>query len=430
MIEEAQNLELDVLEQLRLLTNLETNQHKLLQIILLGQPELLDALERPELSQLAQRITARYHLSPLNEKEMADYVEHRLAIAGCRQPVFGRDLFARLYQLTRGIPRLVNVVCDRAMLGAYVQNKSRVDGKTLDIAAREVFGERSMGKRLPRSSLMSLSAVWGMAMLLVVVTAGILYAFRWQPAEQLVEQLVGQPLEQSLVEQSAVETKSTASPVEEKFPAGTGVSEHLKWPDDSGRLRSNSQAFQSLFRQWKLDYEPQSDGSPCFFAQIQGMACHRGQSNLEKLRALNRPVVLKLRNSHNQVCYATLIGLGRQVARIEIVGVEQTVSLDGIYKHWDGEFTLLWQQPAVYRKPIEPGDQGEDVYWLSQKMRQINNDSELNETPVYQDRLIEEIKQFQLNPGLISDGIVRVLTLVRLNNELGLEAPQLLIDKS
>ena len=85
LIEEAQNLDLDVLEQLRLLTNLETNQRKLLQIILLGQPEFLDVLERPELSQLAQRITARYHLKPLNYEEMLSYISHRLAVAGCRR---------------------------------------------------------------------------------------------------------------------------------------------------------------------------------------------------------------------------------------------------------------------------------------------------------------------------------------------------------
>ena len=148
LIEEAQNLELDVLEQLRLLTNLETNERKLLQIILLGQPEFLDVLDRPELSQLAQRITARYHLKPLNFDEMLSYVGHRLAVAGSRQPLFKKSALKKLYKISCGVPRVINVICDRALLGSYVQNKTQVDIGTLQNAAREVLGERVLDKLL------------------------------------------------------------------------------------------------------------------------------------------------------------------------------------------------------------------------------------------------------------------------------------------
>lgn len=142
IIEEAQNLSPEVLEQLRLLTNLETDRRKLLQIILLGQPELREILGRPELRQLSQRITARYHLGPLSKKEAGGYISHRLGIAGCRAQLFPPDVIKRIFRLSSGVPRVINVICDRALLGAFVEGKSAVDGLVLKRAAREVLGER------------------------------------------------------------------------------------------------------------------------------------------------------------------------------------------------------------------------------------------------------------------------------------------------
>ena len=139
IIDEAQNLSADVLEQLRLLTNLETNQRKLLQIILLGQPELAAMLARPELRQLAQRIIARYHLGPLGKQEVAAYVQHRLGVSGAQRQLFPLALMGPLYRLSGGIPRIINVLCDRALLGTYAQSKEKVDRATLKQAAREVF---------------------------------------------------------------------------------------------------------------------------------------------------------------------------------------------------------------------------------------------------------------------------------------------------
>ncbi len=140
IIDEAQNLHPDVLEQLRLLTNLETNTRKLLQIILIGQPELQDMLRRPELRQVAQRVVARYHLTHLTRLEVADYVSHRLRIAGAQLPLIPYALVGSLYRLTGGVPRLINLVCDRALLGAYTQGKMQVTRKILRKAAREVSG--------------------------------------------------------------------------------------------------------------------------------------------------------------------------------------------------------------------------------------------------------------------------------------------------
>jgi len=141
IIDEAQNLTNEVLELVRLLTNLETHRRKLLQIILLGQPELRDRLARPELRQLAQRIVARYHLDPLSRTELAAYVAHRLAVAGAVRPLFTAAALRKLWRASRGIPRIVNVLCDRALLGAFAEQRDCVDRSTLVRAAREVAGK-------------------------------------------------------------------------------------------------------------------------------------------------------------------------------------------------------------------------------------------------------------------------------------------------
>ncbi|HTY48611.1 MAG TPA: AAA family ATPase, partial [Steroidobacteraceae bacterium] len=138
--DEAQNLAPEVLEQVRLLTNLETNTRKLLQIILIGQPELRDVLARNELRQLAQRITGRYHLCPLAAAESAAYVRHRLRVAGATADIFSSGALKEAHRLSGGVPRLINVLCDRALLGAYSLDRHRVTRAFVRRAAAEVFG--------------------------------------------------------------------------------------------------------------------------------------------------------------------------------------------------------------------------------------------------------------------------------------------------
>ncbi|MCW5650727.1 MAG: AAA family ATPase [Ramlibacter sp.] len=141
IIDEAQNLSADVLEQLRLLTNLETNERKLLQIVLIGQPELRSLLARPDLEQLAQRVIARFHLDALSETETTQYITHRLAVAGHAGALpFDARALRRVYQLTRGVPRRINLLCGRALLGAYAEQRGQVNRRVVDKAAAEVFG--------------------------------------------------------------------------------------------------------------------------------------------------------------------------------------------------------------------------------------------------------------------------------------------------
>ena len=171
IIDEAQNLSLSVLEQLRLLTNLETSERKLLQIILIGQPELRDMLARPELEQLAQRVIARYHLDALSARETGAYVSHRLAVAGLLGTTpFPPRLTRLIHQITRGVPRRINLLCDRALLGAYALGVRQVDRKILRAAAAEVFGAEA-GARPYRP--------YAIAGVLALLAGGALLASGW-----------------------------------------------------------------------------------------------------------------------------------------------------------------------------------------------------------------------------------------------------------
>ena len=170
IIDEAQNLSDEVLEQLRLLTNLETNEKKLLQLILLGQPELLGKLQQTNLRQLAQRITARFHLQPLNMNEMQSYIQHRLHIAGYRTPLFSPAALKHIYRQSKGVPRLVNVICDRAMLGAYTAEVMNIEYPLAQAACNEVLGA-SVGTGGSQCTL-SLDSKWvvlGLAGLVLIV---------------------------------------------------------------------------------------------------------------------------------------------------------------------------------------------------------------------------------------------------------------------
>jgi len=141
IIDEAQHLQPEVLEQLRLLTNLETNTKKLLQVILIGQPELQQLLQRRDLRQLAQRITARYHLMPLTKQELTQYIQHRLTVADCARPLFDKGALNKIHQLSQGVPRLTNLLCHSALMLAYNQNDSVVNKKTVIAAADRALGE-------------------------------------------------------------------------------------------------------------------------------------------------------------------------------------------------------------------------------------------------------------------------------------------------
>jgi len=430
LIEEAQNLDLDVLEQLRLLTNLETNERKLLQVILLGQPEFLDVLDRPELSQLAQRITARFHLTPLKLKEVEEYIAHRLAIAGCRRPLFTHGVIKQLYNYSGGVPRLINVICDRALLGCYVQSRHQVDKQTLLSAAREVLGDSKAAvieKRVsPRFYQLSVVVV----ILMLLITGAYFSGFQLEKVfydnskEEMTDTLKNPQTEYSPVENKTLENIQLESDKQSEYQtrlelapgAGEATGQpFIQWPKNNQRLRSNLQSFQVLFERWQLDYSILTDGTPCYYAQTKGLACTHERSGIQGLRQLNRPAVLTLYDDLNQEQYVTLIELGKEVAKIAMAGKIQVVPLEQLVFYWKGDFTLLWRIPPGFKDLIKPGNTGQAVLWLSKKMNEINQTPQMNLNSYYDRELVEQVKAFQLRVGLKNDGVVGIKTLIQIN---------------
>ena len=409
IIDEAQNLSADVLEEMRLLTNLETSQRKLLQIILLGQPELAAMLERPELRQLAQRVVARYHLGPLTRPEVAAYVRHRLELSGARRPLFPAALMGRLYTLSGGIPRVINVLCDRALLGTYVQSKERVDRATLAQAAREVFHQPTAGRRTMMRPLLA-------ALVLLACGAVALAVYQREPRETGAATL-------------SSDYANSAAPMNAADPAArpaAALPETLEWPDEEPRVRSKAIAYAALFRAWGVDYQ---GGDACMQAEGLGLRCRTARGGLDDLRQFNRPAVLQMRDAagQSQSYPATLTGLDDKTATFAIGTRTRTVALGALAAQWSGHYTLLWRMLPDAPRTIRPGERGPAVQWLGTQLAQAQGRAGAPPAdPVFDDALARRLKQFQLAQGLVPDGAPGPQTLTRLSSVADQAAPKLL----
>ncbi|MGD8567639.1 MAG: AAA family ATPase [Gammaproteobacteria bacterium] len=413
IVEEAQNLEMEVLEQLRLLTNLETNQRKLLQIIMIGQPELLLVLQRPELRQLEQRITARYHLLPLSRKDTIDYIKHRLAVAGLKEPLFSYSLLRKIYQYTGGIPRKINLLCDRAMLGAYVQNRKDIDRHILNRAAREVFGV-PQSRRSGSGRTWSVAAVGTAVVTLLLIALGGYMVFDHRDK---FARLAG-----------TIKSYFSAEPVSEQ-PRDAVTLEQDSFLDIlDGQTEANSRqhAYRDLFAQWNKSFAAASVVNPCDFAGTKGLGCLSKNGDLHDLRAIDRPAVLKFLNSIGDTVYATIVGMDDNQAILSVGGHRVVASLPDVESRWFGDYTALWQLPPDFNGVIRLGSNGPDVQWLASQLANISG-RELSRNGMisYDAGLIKEVKNFQMQEGLETDGIAGAQTLIRLNSVLQKDVPRL-----
>lgn len=394
IIDEAQNLSVSVLEQLRLLTNLETNKHKLLQIILLGQPELKSILSQPELRQLSQRITARYHLGPLSRKDVASYVNYRLSVAGLKSQAFPSPTMGKLFQLSNGVPRLINILCDRALLGAFVQGRHTVDRATLTKAAREVFGpSRSRNRKV---------SLWLLSCFVFAVIAGVVLL----------------PSYYTNNESMTVAGKGTTPPQEKT----------ILWPLHQPRQHSKEIAYRGLFHQWGIEYDVQEHGSACQHAQRHQLRCLHRQGSLGSLQMYNRPSVLTLfDDDKGNEFYAALTKLTEKTATFTIGSEIITVDVEGLASQWLGAYTLIWKTPPGYKGNIKPGDQGAIIQWLDRQLSNIKGQAPIeNKRAVFDDVLLNQVREFQLTEGLSPDGIAGTQTIIRLNTKTDNSVPVLI----
>jgi general secretion pathway protein A len=426
ILEEAQNLKPEVLEQVRLLTNLETKQRKLLQMIMLGQPELRDMLKQPQLRPLSQRITARYHLGPLSKDEVWEYVEYRLSVAGLtRSRPFSPRTMGKLFRLTGGVPRLINVVCDRALLGAYVKGKEQIGRRMLAIAAREVAGERGSRSVWLRAALAS-------ALLLVLCAgAGTAYVTRgawssWRAA--ILARLQHGTVSVERTDAAAVAT--APAKVDAREMAGASGISNLSRPTAESSAKTQEQAFEVLFREWHAVYDGRSANDLYEQARAQGLRGLAAAGSLGDLRFMNKPAVLTFKDESGVQYYGTLTSLKGDRAIVMIGNEERRVDAGEIARWWTGDYLLLWREPQSFKQSVKPGQTGPMVEWIGERLaltqgRSLPSDRVLT----YDKQMVEQVKRFQLVNGMVPDGVVGTRTVIGLGGVVASGDPSLYSEK-
>lgn len=443
IIDEAQNLSPVVLEQIRLLTNLETNDKKLLRIILLGQPELGDMLNRTELRQLAQRITARYHLTPLSKEDVQAYVNHRLTTAGGNPNIFTRGALNALYRLSKGTPRLINIIADRALLGAYVEGKYQVSAAMVRNGAREVFGQKP---RHPQSRYY-LGA--GLMICLIALAMSWAYLTRNQiplltqsnTDQPAVERATAEPLSQP---QGSVTAPATVPATSEPTPGEGNQNADSVDPIDppavqntASRSESPSRppgrtfeiqraAYRAVFAAWSADYNPDNKQIPCDFAPQVGLQCLSRNGSWSEINSINSPVILELWDSQESPYYAALLGYDGELYRLRLGERDVSVSPRDLRDAWFGTYVLIWQTPPGYSGSLRQGDNHPTVAWLRERLEELDYAAPASSADAYfDDSLAAAVTAFQNSEGLLADGIVGPLTWIRLSDRLDLPAPTL-----
>ena len=425
IIDEAQSLSADVLEQLRLHTNLETNERKLLQIVLIGQPELRTMLARPELEQLAQRIIARFHLDALSEAETDRYIRHRLSVAGLAGAgPFDRKARSRIHRLSRGVPRRINMLCDRALLGAYAGGRAQVNRATLMQAAREVL----MG--VPRRRAVSPRRVvtLGAALLLGAAALGAA-TFALNGGLPHVGRQASDPAKAPLVATTPPApgaASQTAGPASGPN-AAPPVAEFLAAPELTTRfttlLRAETDAWRELAPGWHLTLE---STDPCLAASRVQVQCYRSSSStLALIRQIGRPGILTLYDEQNRPFFALLTGLTEGSATLRMAGTEQTVSLMSLAGLWRGEFATFWRAPPGYLNRGADAASGTTARWLAAQLDAVDSAAPPVARAASGAALKSRVLAFQLARGLRPDGLAGPTTLMQLNRAVGIDEPRL-----
>ena len=402
VVDEAQNLSPEVLEQVRLLTNLETNTQKLLQIILIGQPELRELLASYELRQLAQRVTGRYHLNPLSRDETTAYVRHRLRVAGATTDIFSPHALSEVFRLSQGVPRVINVFCDRALLGAYSLDRHRVTTPLVRNAASEVFGRRFTPHWLPWAIAGSLALLLGAALL-------ALWNFEpWKsrPEPQLAHAAAGPGEAAAAVPKAPLAAAATAAAAPPPAQLAQLLAQHNAETDPDS-------AFGKLFGLWGAKYQT-STTDPCSQAQSQGLECVAERGSFGQLRLYNHPAILLLTEPNGASHQVVLTALGDDAATVELGGTH-TVGLGELSRYWLGDFVMLWRPANSPVKPLSAGMHGAPVRWLRSSLQHLQGiDSAAPVSDVFDADLTAQVREFQRLHQLSVDGIAGVQTQIAL----------------
>ncbi|MDA8455539.1 AAA family ATPase [Acidovorax sp. GBBC 3334] len=438
IIDEAQSLAPEVLEQLRLLTNLETSERKLLQIVLIGQPELRTMVAQPALEQLAQRVIARFHLGALTPDETRQYIAHRLAVAGLKGPLpFSARALERIHQRARGVPRRINLLCDRALLGAYAGGVREVDEAIVERAAQEVFdatppapAAAARTGRWPRWAVAGAGALAGAA-----VIAGVGWSQGWAPqagggSGGAPTAAGGQRAGASAAVQAAASAPASAGSAAVRPADGVALpplqgflGAALPAPEDA--------AWRALAGAWGVR-DGLDGGDACEAVQRQDLRCYRQRrAGLALLRQLDRPGLLTLYTAADEAVPVVLsrFDTARQIAVLESGGRRLEVSAADLAQAWRGEFATLWRAPPG----LPPGGgtlaaSPAALAWLDAQLARSVAPAEPAAALAAGNAATQRrarIHRFQMAQGLVPDGRAGPLTLMLLNRAAGVDEPRL-----
>ncbi len=442
VIDEAQNLRAEVLEQIRLLTNLEVATQKLLQIILIGQPELQSILARPELRQLTQRITARFHLTPLSKEETAAYVRHRLQIVGFKGELFTSGAINMVHQLSGGVPRLINNICERSMMGAYGENVHRIDKSLVRKAAGEVLQptERFQpmqwvaGGAIAAGAAALLLSIWGF----LPRTSPESYANT--NTEIVTTEKINQAATETLASQSVVENDSNSniseklnvinnSPVSPEY----NTASFLNLINDDKLRSDNTKAFTTLFSYWGLSYPELQGDTACERATSANLSCIFGKANWEQIRRHNRPAVLEVINLAGKRKQIVVLALQGNQVSLNVGGKVITTATKNVDPYWYGNYLLLWRPPPMGSILLKEGLIGKDVAWLRDQLDRIEGKPILTDEKKklsFDPTLKWRVMEFQRVRGLDVDGVAGRETIIEINSAVNDRSTPLLLRQS
>jgi general secretion pathway protein A len=404
LIDEAQNLSLDVLEQIRLLTNLETSKTKLLRIILVGQPELKDLLQKKELRQLNQRITARYHLQPLSKQETRAYIRHRLRVSQGHQDIFNESALRKIYQLSAGIPRLINILCDRALLGAYSTNVTVINSAIIELAAKEVLTKAD-------KKLSVFNVFLGLFFMVSIMTSLYFSSYKQTDIKQVLLTLAAKPFD--LLPAFKSEEKPLPSAEKIKHIPTTNTLHFDEWINNP--LFSLDTALLMSLKSWGKTI-PENHKVDCQTLESTGLRCVMGEATWKTILALKQPVILEFPFSETKKYHALVTGFGQNQS---VIYFSDKISypVADVLKYWNGYYLTLIAPPIPDVKWIASQQPSDNVVWLRYILNTFDGKSVTVDKPrAYDNALSERIKIFQHQHHLKEDGKVGAKTLDHLKN--------------
>ncbi|MEZ8734342.1 MULTISPECIES: AAA family ATPase [unclassified Vibrio] len=422
VIDEAQHLAADVLEQLRLLTNLETDNRKLLKVLLVGQPELQQHLQTTQLRQLAQRITGRYHLLPLNTEETGKYIAFRLETAGGEQMLFSNRSIKLIAQYTHGIPRLINLVCDKALQLAFHDGEQLPSNETVNRACQQVMSfqadvyhvEKALTSRVA-PKLFQYAGIATLSVGLAIATFNFApsYINAWLPTDASNEAKteVLARTQRSLVSDVP---KLVAEPKPAKFELPQHIQQHLM------QGTNRSLAIKDLYTMW--GYQSSLRDGLCLSEPQSVFVCEQQQASLDTLLELGVPVVLNLDIDQKPV-FAVLYGVSKDSVELLVNEKLLVMPKQSLEQIWQGDYVAIWKQPL--RETLKEGYQGEAVALLDLLLSEVLGEV-VSGNDVFDYELKMKIEAFQTWQGMSVDGIAGKRTLARLQRLAQLDSPKLM----